>query len=120
MFDNETVYFGRDRKEHIVLKSRGAAELVKVLADLQVHGDVKIPSSPAAAARLREKIEERINQARARFEELAQSRTSLEEKQHEVVDLLLQWFVLGTKSRAEGPVKQREAVTSSGGIGSSA
>ncbi len=103
MFDNETVYFGRDRKKHIVCESRDEAELVKLLADLRVHGDVALPSSAGGAAKLKAQIEERISLARARFEELAQSRTSLEEKQDEVVDLLLQWFVLGTKTRAESP-----------------
>jgi hypothetical protein len=97
MFDSETVYFGKNRKEHIVCKSRDEAELVKLLADLQVSGDVKLPSNGGGAAKLKEKIDERINGARARFTELAQSRTNLEEKQDEVVDLLLRWFVLGAK-----------------------
>lgn len=59
-----------------------------------------IPSGAGEAARLREKIEERIDQARARFAELAQSRTNLEEKQDEVIDLLLHWFVQGTKPKS--------------------
>lgn len=97
MFDNETVYFGRDRKEHLVCSSREEAELVKLLSDLQVRGSVPIFSAADGAPKLKEKIEERINHARARFTELAQSRTSLEEKQDEVVDLLVHWFVLGGK-----------------------
>jgi hypothetical protein len=97
MFDNETVYFGKDRKNHMLCKSRDEAELVKLLADSQVHGDVAIPSSASGAARLKEKIEQRINQARVRFAELAQSRTGLEEKQDEVIDVLLDWFVRGGK-----------------------
>jgi hypothetical protein len=103
MFDNETVYFGKDRKKHVVFESRDQAELVKLLSDLHVHGDIALPSSASGAAQLKGKIEERISHARARFEELAHSRTSLEEKQDEIVDLLLQWFVLGTKMRAESP-----------------
>lgn len=99
MFDSETVYFGKDRKKHLVCSSREEAELVKLLADLQVHGDVALPPNASAAAQLREKIEERITHARARFTELAQSRTSLEEKQDEVVDLLIQWFASGEKAQ---------------------
>lgn len=95
MFDNETVYFGKDRKEHLVCSSRDEAELVKLLSDLQVRGSVPIFSSANGAPKLKEKVEDRINHARARFIELAQSRTSLEEKQDEVVDLLLRWFVAG-------------------------
>jgi len=97
MFDNETVYFGKDRKEHLVCSSRDEAELVKLLSDLQVSGSVPIFSTADGAPKLKEKIEERINHARARFTELARSRTSLEEKQDEVVDLLVHWFVLGDK-----------------------
>jgi hypothetical protein len=101
MFDSETVYFGKDRKKHIVCSSREEAELVKLLADLQVYGDVAFPPNATAAAQLREKIEERMNHARMRFAELAQSRTSLEEKQDEVVDLLMHWFASGAKTQAE-------------------
>lgn len=103
MFDNETVYFGRDRKKHIVCASREEAELIKLLSDLQVHGNVLLPSSAAAAAQLKANIEGRVSRARMRFEELAQSRTSLGEKQIEVVDLLLHWFVLGTKAKSGEP-----------------
>jgi hypothetical protein len=103
MFDNETVYFGKDRKKYVVFESRDQAELIKLLSNLHVHGDIALPSSASGAAQLKGKIEERISHARARFEELAHSRTSLEEKQDEIVDLLLQWFVLGTKMRAESP-----------------
>ncbi len=95
MFDNETVYFGKDRKQHLVCSSRDEAELVKLLSDLQVSGSVPIFSSADGAPKLKGKVEERISHARARFTELAQSRTSLEEKQDEVVDLLLRWFVAG-------------------------
>jgi methylase of polypeptide subunit release factors len=101
MFDSETVYFGKNRKKHLVCSSRDEAELVQLLSNLQVHGDVALPPNPEGAAQLREKIEERIAHARARFVELAQSRTSLEEKQDEVVDLLVEWFVSGAKTKTE-------------------
>lgn len=99
MFDNETVYFGKDRKNHIICKSREEAELVKLLADLGVHGTVNVPSKADQCAKLTEKIEERIGTAKTRFEELANTRTSLEEKQKEVVELLLRWFVLARPVR---------------------
>jgi methylase of polypeptide subunit release factors len=95
MFDNETVYFGKDRKSHMICKSREEAELVKLIADSGVHGTINVPPEPSQCVQLREKIEKRIDLAKSRFEELAQSRTSLEEKQTEVVDLLLRWFILG-------------------------
>ncbi|PYU48528.1 MAG: hypothetical protein DMG48_19745 [Acidobacteria bacterium] len=95
MFDNETVYFGPDRKSHVICKSREDAELVKLLADLGVHGTVNVPAKPSESAELKQKIDDRIQVAKARFEELAAARTSLDEKQREVVELLLHWFVLG-------------------------
>ncbi len=99
MFDNETVYFGKDRKNHMICKSREEAELVKLLADLGVHGAVNVPPKADGCAELRRKIEQRIGIAKSRFEELANTRTSLEEKQIEVVELLLRWFVLGRPVR---------------------
>lgn len=101
MFDNETVYFGKDRKEHVICKSRDEAELVKVLANLGVHGTVNIPPKPNDCAQLKVKIEERTALAKSRFEELARTRTNLEGKQDEVVDLLLRWFVLGRPVSAQ-------------------
>jgi hypothetical protein len=95
MFDNDTVYFGKDRKEHVICRSRSEAELLKLLANLGVHGTVNISPKPDGCAELKVKIEERTALAKSRFEELARTRTNLEEKQTEVVDLLLRWFVLG-------------------------
>ena len=95
MFDNNTVYFGKGRKEYVICKSRGEAELVKLLADLGVHGTVNVPRNADGCEELRRNIEERIALAKACFEELARTRTGLEEKQTEVVDLLVRWFVLG-------------------------
>ena len=95
MFDNDTVYFGKDRKEHVICRSRDEAELVKLLADLGVHGTVNISPKPDGCAELKVKLEERTSLAKSRFEELARTRTNLEGKQTEVVDLLLRWFVLG-------------------------
>jgi methylase of polypeptide subunit release factors len=95
MFDNETVYFGRDRREHVISKSRDEAELVKLLADLGIHGAVNVPPKPDVCAELKTKIEQRTTLAKSRFEDLARTRTNLEGKQAEVVDLLLRWYVLG-------------------------
>ena len=100
MFDNNTVYFGKDRKDYMVCKSRAEAELIKLLADLGLHGAVNIPPSSDGSREVSEKVRERIGIAKARFEELANTRTGLEDKQTEVVDLLLRWFVLGRQTTA--------------------
>jgi methylase of polypeptide subunit release factors len=99
MFDNETIYFGKDRKEYMICRSREEAELVKLLADLDVHGAIDVPAEAEGCEKLRKKIKEKIEVAKSRFEELANTRTSLEEKQIEVVELLLRWFVVGRPVR---------------------
>lgn len=95
MFDASTVYFGGDRKSHMLCKSREEAELIKLLADYGVHGTINIPPNANGCDSLASSIRERMNLARARFQELAETRTSLAEKQEDVVSLLLRWFALG-------------------------
>jgi hypothetical protein len=95
MFDNETVYFGRDRKTHMICQSREEAELVKLLADLGVSGFVNIPRSVAGCQRVLAAVEERIATARARFEDLAASRTGIESLRDDIVELLMRWFLHG-------------------------
>jgi hypothetical protein len=100
MFDNNTVYFGKDRKDYMVCKSREEAELIKLLADLGLHGAVSVAATPEGSRALIEKVRERVGIATARFEELATTRTSLEDKRTEVVALLRRWFVLGRQTTA--------------------
>lgn len=101
MFDNETVYFGPNRNDHVICRSREEAELVKLLADLGVSGTIHIPDAALECSALAAAIEARTAKAKSRFQELAQTRTSLEEKQQEVVNLLLRWFVLGRPQRIQ-------------------
>jgi hypothetical protein len=100
MFDNNTVYFGKNKKQHVICGSRDEAELVKLLADSGVTGAVNVPPGPDDCAQLKAKIEERTASAKSRFEELARTRTNLEGKQDEVVGVLLRWFVLGRPASA--------------------
>lgn len=80
--------------------SREEAELVKLLADLGIHGAVNLAPTPDGCEELSKRLRERIATARARFEELAGTRTSLEDKRSEVVDLLLRWFVQGRQANS--------------------
>jgi methylase of polypeptide subunit release factors len=102
MFDNETVYFGKDRKTHMICQSRDEAELIKFLADLGISGLVQIPRSVAGCVRILEAARERVSSARARFEELSASRTSLDQLRDKMVSLLMRWFVHGRPVRAQG------------------
>lgn len=102
MFDDTTVYFGKNPKDHVICSSRDEAELIKLIAELGVRGPIHVPPTATRCRHFMAAIQERVSSARSRFEELAQTRTSLEEKQEEVVALLLRWFVLG-RPRLEPP-----------------
>jgi hypothetical protein len=95
MFDPNTVYFGKDRRVLVDCPSRGQAELVARLANLGVSGEVKIPARLDPCFKLLARADERLVKARARFKELAESRTGDERVQGQLVELLERWFVLG-------------------------
>jgi hypothetical protein len=95
MFDPNTVYFGKDRRVLVDCPSRGQAELVARLANLGVSGEVKIPARLDPCFKLLARADERLEKARARFKELAESRTGDERVQGQLVELLERWFVLG-------------------------
>src|SRR5262249_42557643 len=42
LYDNETVYFGKGRRHHMVCQSRGEAELIARMATLGVTGEVSV------------------------------------------------------------------------------
>jgi hypothetical protein len=95
MFDTQTVYFGKARRQHIVCASRGQAELIARIAELGVTGDCLVPSSNEHAMKLLDALDHRHAQSAARLRDLAESRTSDEAKQDEVFALLERWYVLG-------------------------
>ncbi len=106
MFLPNTVYFGKGRKGHIDCRSRGQAELVVRLADLGVQGQVKLPAGLAPCLKVLERANRRVAGARARFKELAESRTGDQRVQNQLVDVLQHWFVVG---RGTGrPARQQE------------
>jgi hypothetical protein len=95
IFDNETVYFGKARREYMVCQSRGEAELVARMAELGVSGEASVPKAHEAAKRLRKLLDARHEAAAERLRELAASRSSDPNTQQEVFRLLERWFVLG-------------------------
>jgi methylase of polypeptide subunit release factors len=95
MFDNETVYFGKARREYMVCQSRGEAELVARMADLGVSGEVSVPKTDRAAKKLLARLNVRQEKTVARLRELATSRSSDPNTQEQVLNLLERWFVLG-------------------------
>jgi hypothetical protein len=67
------------------------------LAELGLSGEVKLPVESRPSSRLLASINERMEAARARFEELARSRTGEERLQRHLVELLERWFVSGRR-----------------------
>ena len=77
----------RERKGHIDCQSRGQAELVVRLANLGVHGQVKLPAELGPCLKVLERVDRRVERARARFKELAESRTGDERVQEQLIEV---------------------------------
>ncbi len=95
MFDQETVYFGKKRQQHIVCSSQGTAELLIRIADLGVSGSLALPADNSKAMNLLNQLNQRHDKACARFQELVESRTSDPDMQDQIFKILQRWFVLG-------------------------
>src|SRR5204863_5064227 len=63
LYDNETVYFGKGRRQHMVCQSRGEAELVVRMATLGVTGEVCVPKNDQDALRLLHALDARHEKA---------------------------------------------------------
>jgi methylase of polypeptide subunit release factors len=98
MYSANVVYFGRGRKSHVECQSRGQAELVERLANLGISGNAKMPATLEACIKMLDRVNARIEKARARFQELAESRTGDERLRQQLVEALEQWFVLGREA----------------------
>ncbi len=106
MFSPETVYFGKKNPSRMDCASRGQAELVIRLANLGVANEVKLPAKLGPCIKLLARVEERLDKARARFKELADSRTGDERVRAQLMEVLERWFVLGREpARAERKTK---------------
>ena len=58
-------------------------------------GQVKLPADLAPCLKVLDRVDRRVERARARFKELAESRTGDERVQDQLMELLLRWFVVG-------------------------
>jgi hypothetical protein len=107
MFLPNTVYFGKGRaKGHLDCPSRGQAELVARLANLGVVGQVKLPTEIAPCLKILDRVDGRVERVRARFKELAESRTGDERMQDQLVELLVHWFVVGRATTKPDPTSE--------------
>ncbi len=95
MFDPDTVYFGKMHEAHMDCQSRGQAELAVRLANLGISGRIKVPADLDSCVKLLDRVDDRLDRHKRRFEELASSRISDPHLHTQIVDQLLRWFVLG-------------------------
>jgi methylase of polypeptide subunit release factors len=100
LFDTETVYFGKARRQHMVCQSRSEAELIARMAILGVSGEVCVPKTDRAAKKLLDTLNIRHEKAATRLRELAASRSADNDTQDQVFNLLEHWFVLGKPAHA--------------------
>jgi type I restriction-modification system DNA methylase subunit len=99
IFDKDTVYFGKSRREHVVAPSTAAAALLARVAALGLTGPQVLPVSEREAQRLLSLLDNRHSEALARMQELVENRTPGEELREEVLKVLERWFVFGTPAR---------------------
>jgi hypothetical protein len=95
MTDPNTLFFGKRPQIAVDYSSREQAELVALLSHLGISGSARVPDGEVNSLQCKHHVEERLEKARARFQELAASRTSDERIRGELVSLLERWFVLG-------------------------
>ncbi|MCX6577636.1 MAG: hypothetical protein NTV82_14750, partial [Candidatus Aminicenantes bacterium] len=81
-------------------QSREQAELVFRLANLGVSSSVILPKDRESCIKLLERLDERMEEARIRFKELVESRTSDGHVQAQLMEVLERWYALG-----KNPVK---------------
>jgi hypothetical protein len=101
LFLKNTVFFGKDRRQHMDCQSRGEAELVARIAGLGVTGEVCVPKNNPDAVKVKARLDERHDKATQRLRELAASRSGESDTQDQVFELLERWYVLGKPAAAK-------------------
>ena len=109
MFSPSTVYFGKGGKTHIDCQSRGQAELVTRLANLGVVGQLRLPRELSPCLKVLDRLDRRVEITKARFQELAESRTGDERIQDQLAELLMRWFVVGRAKVGPGTTRENDA-----------
>ena len=106
MYDRNVVFFGKGRDAaKIACSSREQAELLVRLVNLGLRLSLNLPTSEQACRAYLARLEDRLVQARAQFEVLAESRGGNEKARDEVVGLLLHWFVHGRARTSSDAVR---------------
>lgn len=95
MFDPNAVYFGKRHQSQVDCQSLGQAKLVFALGDAGVSGMVRVAATNDECEAVLARLAARMTEAEKRFTELAESRTSDEHTQGQIVSLLMRWFAVG-------------------------
>jgi len=95
LFELNTVCFGKAGSVRVEYRSREQAELISLLANLGLSGSVRVPSEKEACRKVLNRLNIRLGNARARFQELAESRTSDDRLRSQLIEILERWFILG-------------------------
>ncbi len=108
MYDRNAVFFGKGRgATRIVCGSRDQAELLARLVTLGLRESVSLPKRQEDCRECRDRLEARLERARAEFEDLAESRGGNDKARAEIAELLMHWFVHGRERRGTGAERQK-------------
>ncbi|MGO8699336.1 MAG: class I SAM-dependent DNA methyltransferase [Limisphaerales bacterium] len=98
--DATTVFFrqsaaGKAKAAPMPTPSRSHAEIIHTLAQLNLHGAVRLPETESAARELKELLDARLAAIAERASHLARSRSSDEHKAADLAGLLRHWMIHG-------------------------
>ena len=94
-FDASTIYFGKNPPIGHVCPTRTEAELIAAIARTGLRGPVSVPRSEDDCEHLLEEFQARMDEASAKFEELAQQYAGSDKLREQLVDILQRWFIQG-------------------------
>ena len=95
----DVVFTDGKHNEHLTYGSTEQAELVAMLANLELRGDIQIPQTPPACKNWIAEIQTRLATAKTRFENLAASRTGTSSLLEQALAMLMQWFIHGREEQ---------------------
>ncbi|MGH9752896.1 MAG: hypothetical protein ACREA2_08925, partial [Blastocatellia bacterium] len=94
-FEATTVYFGKKGKAHLVCASRAEAELLFVVAQAGLRGNIFLPTAEKECQRALQTLNSRLEKGQARLAELAEARAGTDKLREQVLELLRRWFIHG-------------------------
>ena len=98
MFDPSGVEFAQGKTvQHETYSNSAQADLVAMLANLEIRGDVELPSNEDDCTEWKVATGKRLAEARNRFDSLASSRTGTERLRDGTTNILIQWYLHGRR-----------------------